>query len=45
MSDNYFDVLQSNFRLKANQQTFYASVSGPVTEKLLDAGDFHVDGA
>lgn len=29
MSDNYFDVLQSNFGVKASRQTFYASVSGP----------------
>lgn len=52
MSDSYFDVLQRNFRLKANQQPFRASVSGPLAgggggggiEKLFNAEGLHVDG-
>lgn len=42
MCDNYLDVLQNNFRLKANQQPFHASVSGNKRE-TFNAGAFYVN--
>lgn len=48
MSDSFL-LFCSNFRLKANQQPFYASVNGTmeeelVIEKFFNAGILHVDG-